>query len=314
MSELLLCGATGDLGARIAARLAERGIRFRALVRPSSDPSALEGLGSDVVRGDLADRASLDRAMEGVRTVITTANAMSRMLAGVRDLSFEAVDRDGNAALIRTAEAADVQRFVFVSMAGLTRAMVARSPFAAAKAETERLLQASPMRTVVVRPAPFHEVWLSGVTGIDVRKRRATVFGHGRARANFVSSDDVAEACVRLATMDDPPAEIDLGGPDAMSRREAIEAYERSTGAKFRRIPVPRPAMSAGNRLLRTRKAAVASVMGLALTMDEEGCEVSPEPLRNLGIEPRPASDYIEVQSSAAPAAADQVSDVSSST
>jgi uncharacterized protein YbjT (DUF2867 family) len=152
-----------------------------------------------------------------------------------------------------------------------------------------------------VRPAPFDEIWLGRITGIEPEKHRATVFGHGRARANFVSADDVAEACVRLATMDDPPAEIDLGGPEAMSRREAIEAYERATDAKFRRIPVPRPAMAAGNRLLRRRKPAVAAVMGMALVMDVEGVEVSPEPMRQLGIAPMSASDYIAKESSAVP-------------
>jgi len=303
VTSLLLVGGTGALGGLIAARLAHRGIPFRALVRPSSDGSALEALGADVVPGDLTDRASLDRALTGVTTVVTTANAMSRMMAGARDLSFVAVDRDGNAELIRAAEAAGVERLVFLSMAGLSPAMTRRSAFAAAKVATERQLRGSAMRTVIVRPAPFDEVWLSRVTGIDPGKHRATVFGHGRARANFVSSDDVAEACVRLATMEDPPAQIDLGGPEAMSRREAIEAYERATGATFRRIPVPRPAMAAGNRLLRNRKPAIATVMGLALVMDDEGVEVSPEPLRQLGIEPRSASDYIATESGAVPTA-----------
>jgi uncharacterized protein YbjT (DUF2867 family) len=301
VSTVLLVGGTGELGRRIAARLAERGIPFRALVRPRSDGSALEALGADVVAGDLTDGASLDAAMAGVMTVVTTANAMSRMMAGATDLSFEGVDRDGNAELVRAAEAAGVERFVFLSMAGLTPAMTARSPLAAAKVTTERRLRSSSMKTVIVRPAPFDEIWLGRITGIEPEKHRATVFGHGRARANFVSADDVAEACVRLATMDDPPAEIDLGGPEAMSRREAIEAYERATDAKFRRIPVPRPAMAAGNRLLRRRKPAVSAVMGMALVMDVEGVEVSPEPMRQLGIAPMSASDYIAKESSAVP-------------
>jgi hypothetical protein len=45
--------------------------------------------------------------------------------------------------------------------------------------------------------------------------------------------------------------------------------------------------------MLRRRRPALAAVLGMALTLDEEGCEVSPEPLRRLGIEPRSASDFI---------------------
>lgn len=293
MTGLLLCGATGDLGSRIAARLAERGVPFRALVRPSSDASALEALGAPVVRGDLTAPTGLGPALTGVSTVLTTATAISRMMAGATDLSFESVDRDGNAALVRAAEAAGVQRFVFVSMAGLSPAMVSRSALAAAKQRTEALLRASPMRTVIVRPAPFDEVWLTATTGIRPDARRATIFGRGRARASFVASDDVAEACTRLATADDPQADIDIGGPEALSRRDVVTAYERATGARFRRIPIPRPVLAAGNRALRNRKPAVAAVMGLALTLDEEGCEVSAQPLRSMGIEPRSASDFI---------------------
>jgi uncharacterized protein YbjT (DUF2867 family) len=44
VTDLLLCGGTGDLGGRIAARLAERGIPFRALVRPTSETAALRAL------------------------------------------------------------------------------------------------------------------------------------------------------------------------------------------------------------------------------------------------------------------------------
>ena len=75
---LLVCGSTGELGARIAERLAQRGIPLRALLRPGSDASRLEALGIEIARGDLRDPASLREAAAGVDTVITTANAVSR--------------------------------------------------------------------------------------------------------------------------------------------------------------------------------------------------------------------------------------------
>src|SRR5215212_11588801 len=101
MADLLLVGGTGQLGGKIAERLARRDIPFRALVRPETDASTLESLGAEVVRGDLTDRPSLPAALSGVRTVITTANAISRILAGAKDLTIDAVDRQGNESLIR---------------------------------------------------------------------------------------------------------------------------------------------------------------------------------------------------------------------
>ena len=42
MTDLLLVGGTGLLGGKIAERLAQRDVRFRALVRPQTDASRLE--------------------------------------------------------------------------------------------------------------------------------------------------------------------------------------------------------------------------------------------------------------------------------
>jgi uncharacterized protein YbjT (DUF2867 family) len=292
MGELLLCGATGDLGGRIAARLVERRIPFRALVRPRSDAAALRSSGVEVSVGDLTDPAGLDRALDGVRTVVTTANGMGRNLAGARDVSIERVDRDGNAALVRAAEAAGVERFVFVSSQGLTDAMVELVPLFAAKRATERLLRASSMRSVIVRPAAFQETWLGPESGIRPEKRLAVIYGRGRTPVPYVAEDDIAEACVRLATMDDPPEALDLGGPEALTRHEVVDAFERELGVRMRRVAVPRRVLAFGARALRRRRPELASALGFALYRDV-GEEGGVEGMRALGIEPRPASAHV---------------------
>jgi len=182
---------------------------------------------------------------------------------------------------------------VFLSAAGLTDLMVGLSPFMAAKQRTEERLRASDMRSVIVRPGPFQELWLSPETGIQPDKRRAVVFGRGRSPSNDVATGDVAEACVRLATMDDPPSVVALGGPEPLTRHQVVDAFERAYGARFRRFSVPRRVLGLGARTTRWLKPELASVLGLALARDLEGWQVSPEPMRRLGIEPRPTSDAI---------------------
>jgi uncharacterized protein YbjT (DUF2867 family) len=310
-AELLLCGGTGDLGGRIAPRLAEHGIAFRALVRPTSDTTRLRSLGAELSIGNLSDRASLDRAMGGIRTVVTTANSMTSALAGDRSGSLAAVDFLGNENLIRAAEAAGVQRFVFVSATGLTDLMVRLSPFLAAKRQTERTLLASRLRAVLVQPAPFQEMWTSPEVGIRPDKRRAVVFGRGRSPWSDVAMEDVAEACVRLATMADPPEVIQLGGPEELTRHEVIDGFERAYGGRFRRLSVPRAALRLGALALRRWRPELASVFGIALVRDLEGERVSPEPLRRLGIEPRPTSERIRQMAQAARGAASQAAGLS---
>ncbi len=292
MAELLVCGATGHLGGRIAARLAGEGVSFRALVRPASDSTTLACLGAEVVTGDLTEPASLVRAVTGVRTVITTANAVGRWRPGAKDASIRRVDRDGTAALIRAAEAAGVQRFVFVSALAGDRATADLVPLFTAKRATEHRLRASSLRSVVIRPAAFQEMWLSPASGIRPDKRRAVILGRGRNPVPYVAQDDVAEACVRLATMADPPEAVDFGGPEPLTRHEVVDAFERAVGGRFRRVVVPRPVVAAGARALRRGLPELATGLGIAVSMDVSSFP-GPDALLALGIRPRPASDLI---------------------
>lgn len=60
---ILVTGATGTVGRRVVEQLLERGEHVRAVTR---DPARAEfPAGVDVVRGDLADPASLESALEG---------------------------------------------------------------------------------------------------------------------------------------------------------------------------------------------------------------------------------------------------------
>jgi NADH dehydrogenase len=291
-SVILLCGGTGDVGGRIAARLCEHGASVRALVRPTSNASALEGLGIAVVRGDLTDPGSLVPAVAGVETVVTTANAISRLLSGDRTVSIEAVDRAGNAALVRAAEDAGVQRFVFVSVA-MVDAAAPLAPFAAAKAATESLLRASAMHEVLVRPDKFQEVWLSPRTGLNPAAGLAVIYGRGQVPERYVAEDDVAELVVRLALEPDPPRVVEFGGPEAMTRLEVVTAMEQATGRHMRRVHVPRAMLAMGARLLRPAKPELASMMGMALAADRSAASWDDAPLRERGIPARPVSDAI---------------------
>src|SRR5687767_6496314 len=75
---VLVAGATGSLGGRIAKGLLERGKPVRVLARPTSDAAALRKAGAEVAIGDLKDLPSLERACHGVDVVITTASASKK--------------------------------------------------------------------------------------------------------------------------------------------------------------------------------------------------------------------------------------------
>src|SRR5262249_9031588 len=62
-------GAAGPLVRHIGEQLVARGERVRALVRPCTDSAFVRSLGVEFVEGDLADVASLKRAVAGADVV-----------------------------------------------------------------------------------------------------------------------------------------------------------------------------------------------------------------------------------------------------
>lgn len=67
----LVTGGGGFLGGAIVRRLIESGHRVRTFQR--GDYPALENLGAEQIRGDIADREAVDRAMQGVDLVFHVA-------------------------------------------------------------------------------------------------------------------------------------------------------------------------------------------------------------------------------------------------
>ena len=289
---LLLVGATGNLGGRIARHLTADGVPFRALVRPSTDPGELTDTAAAVVRGDLRDVDSLRAAVEGIDTIVASAHSLDRIMAGRKDVSIRGVDLDGYNHLVSAATAAGVRRFVYVSFPGAI--LESQTPFAKAKLATERLLQASPMHEVIVRPDAYQEPWLSAERGFDWRSGQVTIFGHGDGQAAYVGMEDVAEAVVRLTAMPDPPRLVEFGGPESMTRNELVAAFETALGTPLRRRRVPRPMMRLGSVALRRIHPGFASVLGMGLSLDTRAQAPDDHVLRELGIRARPVSAYIE--------------------
>ncbi len=70
---VLVTGATGLVGSAVVRELLARGHAVRALARPTSDLSNLEGAGAEIVRGDVLDAASVRAALAGCEAVVHTA-------------------------------------------------------------------------------------------------------------------------------------------------------------------------------------------------------------------------------------------------
>jgi len=223
--------------------------------------------------------------------VITTVTSIGRALRGERGATIRDVDEKGNANLVDAAEAAGVSRFAFVSF--VIGPALAGAPLAEAKRATEQRLARSRMTAVIVRPEMFQEIWISELVGFDWRNGKAQIFGRGETPHAYVAGDDVAEATVRLTLDTTEPRDVAFGGPEALTRKQVVERF-RSAGRPIATRHVPRAALRAGSLALRRIRPVQASLMALALDADRQSEPLSAQPLRDLGIEPRPVGDYID--------------------
>jgi nucleoside-diphosphate-sugar epimerase len=109
--KILVTGATGKVGSRLAKRLAQRGDHVRALVRDPTRAADLREARIDLVEGDLLKVESLAAAVRGVDAVVHCA----AFFRGATPEQAHAVNDLGTQHLATAACAASVKRFIFTS-------------------------------------------------------------------------------------------------------------------------------------------------------------------------------------------------------
>lgn len=109
--KILVTGATGKVGSRLAKRLVSRGRDVRALVRDRSRATELLDPRVELALGDLLDPESLAAAVRDVAVVVHCA----AFFRGATAEQAHAVNDLGTQHLARAALAAKVERFIFTS-------------------------------------------------------------------------------------------------------------------------------------------------------------------------------------------------------
>jgi uncharacterized protein YbjT (DUF2867 family) len=231
---ILVSGASGLLGGRVATRLLERGIPVRAMSRDVRRLDALARQGAEPIAADLRDPESLARACDGVSRVFTSANG----ILGKGAHGPRAVDGQGNRNLIDAARTAGAKQYVFTSALHVRTATSIE--FFRCKVETEDYLRAQGMPWVILQPAAFLDIWMPMLTTSMRKNGTATLFGPGTNVTNWVAVNDVAEIAARVLTRDDVANEvIEIGGPDNLSMADLLQHAEKALGMSAKRKSVP---------------------------------------------------------------------------
>jgi len=238
---LLLTGATGLVGSALLRRLTARREPVRCLVR---DPRRL---GPDRVRvqitiGDLTDPRAYRQALRGARVVVhVAASHRDQPHATIEELAGLATWR-----LLRAAEQAGVEHFVFFSALGAT--LTHHSRLHRAKAVAEQAVEAAAIRTTTFAPSLVYSPGDRRLARIERLAWLPAVplAGLGRACTQPIWADDVADCVIAALDRprgDAPHARHELAGPDLLTHREVVELALRAAHRRRRLVPVPAPVL-----------------------------------------------------------------------
>jgi uncharacterized protein YbjT (DUF2867 family) len=212
---LALTGATGELGGRVAARLADRGIAQRLVVRDPARAPRLDG--AEVVRAAYQDGAAMRAALAGITTLFLVSGHQGPERVPEH---LSAVD---------AAVAAGVRRVVYLSFVGASAD--ATFTYARDHHATEKAVRARGLAFTFLRPSLYLDRFPHWVSPDGVVAGPA-----GDGRLAWVSRDDLAD--VAAAVLSDAErgsaahdgATYDLTGPAALNLDEAAEVVGEVTG------------------------------------------------------------------------------------
>ena len=245
---ILVTGATGFIGPKIAHALRSRDLPVRALVRDPAKSSQLVSWGCELARGDMTRPDSLRAAVEGCDTVVHLVSIRTG-----RPQQFEAIMAQGTRDLVDAARSAGVGRWIQMSASGVGEATKDLTPYYRAKWEIERAVEGSGIPHVIFRPT-FVFGRDGGVLPTFIRQVRwlpaTPVIGRGEGRVQPIWIDDVAAFFAEAVQRDDVSGRVfELGGPDDVSWNELYTRIRRALGARRPTVHVPLGVVRAQARL-----------------------------------------------------------------
>ncbi len=209
ISPIGVTGSTGQLGGRVATRLAALGQPQRLIVRDTTRAPKLAG--AEIIQAAYEDGQSMKTALSEVQTLFLVSGYGHNRL----EQHYSAID---------AAMAAGVERIVYTSF--LSAAPLATFTHAREHYLTEQRIQASGCRYTFLRPTFYLDRaprWFSNEGVIQGPAGNGTI--------TWVSRDDLAEvAAIVLTTGGHDGASYEITGSQALTLAQAAEEFSHATG------------------------------------------------------------------------------------
>src|SRR5437667_8171310 len=246
-----ISGGAGFLGLHLARRLLADGHEVRTLDVVSLDDAELER-SVDERRGDIRDRESVRKLVDGADVVVHAAAALP--IQASRE-SIRSVNVTGTEHVLQEARDAGVQRVVFISSTAVygipvkhpieeDDPLVGVGLYGESKIDAEALCRVAAVETTIIRPKTFVGPERLGVFEILFdwihEGRRIYILGKGHNRYQLLAVEDLVDVIVRAGTVPEAAGEtFNVGATEFGSVRSDLQALIDHAGSASRLQPVP---------------------------------------------------------------------------
>jgi len=231
---VLLTGASGYVGGRLLPALEAAGCKVRCLARRPDVLAGRVSPATEIVKGDLFDRASLDAALRDVDVAFYLVHSMGS--SG----SFEEADRQAALNFGQAAHAAGVGRIVYLGGLGRDEAL---SAHLRSRQEVGGLLRRSGVpvlefrASIVIGSGSLSFEMIRSLVErlpIMITPRWVNVLAQPIAIRDLLS--------YLIAALEVPASEYrvyEIGGADQVTYADIMRVYARQRDLRIRMIPVP---------------------------------------------------------------------------
>jgi uncharacterized protein YbjT (DUF2867 family) len=220
---LLIVGGTGTLGRQIVREALDQDFKVVCLVRNIRRASFLKEWGASLVYGDLSLPSTLPNAFKGITGVIDASTTRPDDIQSMKELDWY-----GKVALIKAAQVANVERFVFMSI--LNADKYPTIPLMKLKTSVENVLEASKLPFTIFRVAGFYQ-GLINQYAIPVLDKQPVWVSEDSAPVSYIDTRDVAKICLTsLSLSNTVNKSFVLEGPKSYRSSDLIQICEKLSG------------------------------------------------------------------------------------
>ena len=290
-TRVTIFGGSGFLGRHVVRVLAGAGCQVRVACRRPDLAGHLQPLGNvgqiQLVQANLRYRWSIDRAVEDADVVINLA----AILAPSGKQTFDAVHVRGAQWVAEAAQAAKA-RMVHISAIGADA--TSSVEYARTKGEAEDLVRKAAPTAIIMRPSIMfgaEDAFFNRFAAMACLSPVLPQIGGGHSMFDFVHVGDVARAVSAAALGRAEEGTVwELGGPERLSMREAMERMLETIGRKRLMMTIPFPIAHSAALVLQFLPGAPLTPGQVAMLREDnivsEEAAANRRTLADLGIQP----------------------------